>query len=67
LSATFTGVWWAASTSWAVSAAVIASPDPAVASRAAARAAALSTRPAETGTPGSMPMTCAARSGGTFR
>jgi hypothetical protein len=62
LSSTFTGVSPAPSTSSAASAAIIASSNPAFPSCAATRAAALSTRPAETGTP----MTCAARSGGTF-
>jgi hypothetical protein len=66
LSRTFTGVWSAARTLSAASAAVIASSKPASLSRADTRAAALSTQPAETGTPGSMLMTSAARSGGTF-
>ena len=66
LSSTFTGVSSAASTSSAASAASIASSNPAFPSCAATRAAALSTHPAETGMPSSMPMTCAARSGGTF-
>ena len=66
LSVTFTGVSSAASTPSAVSAAIIASSNPPPASCADTRAAALSTHPAETGTPSSMPMTCAARSAGTF-
>ena len=48
------------------SAASIAAPNPAFPSCAASRALALSTQPGETGTPSSMAMTCAARSGGTF-
>ncbi len=66
LSSTFTGVSSAASTPSAASAASIAASNPAFPSCAATRAAALSTHPAETGMPSSMPMTCAARSGGTF-
>ena len=56
----------AASTSCPASAASIASSNPAFPSRAFTRAAALSTQPADTSMPSSMPMTCAARSGGTF-
>ena len=66
LSSTFTGVSSAASASWPASAASIASSNPALPSCAASRALALSTQPAETGTPSSMAITCAARSGGTF-
>jgi hypothetical protein len=66
LSRTFTGVSSAASTFPAASAAIIASSNPAFPSCADVRAAALSTQPAETGTPSSMPATCAARSDGTF-
>ena len=62
----FTGVSSAASASWAASAARIASSNPALPSCAASRALALSTQPGETGTPSSMAITCAARSGGTF-
>ena len=40
--------------------------EPAFPSCADTRAAALSTQPAETPAPSSMPMSCAARSGGTF-
>ena len=66
LSSTFTGVSSAASALSPASAAIIASSNPAVPSRASIRAEALSTQPAETGIPSSMPMTCAARSAGTF-
>ena len=66
LSRTFTGVSSAASTSSADSAAIIASSNPAFPSCAATRAAALPAHPADTGMPSSMPMTWAARSGGTF-
>jgi hypothetical protein len=65
-SSTFTGVSSAASTGSAVSAASIASSNPAFASRADSREQALSAHPAETWTPSSMPITRAARSGGTF-
>jgi len=66
LSRTFTGVSSAASTFSPVSAAIIASSNPPLASCGDIRAAALSTHPAETGTPSSMPITSAVRSGGTF-
>ena len=66
LSSTFTGVSSAASAFSPASAASMASSRPAVPSCAASRALALSTQPGETGTPSSMAMTCAARSGGTF-
>ena len=66
LSRTLTGVSSAASTSSAVSAAIIAALNPARSNCADTRAAALSTQPAETGTPSSTPTTSAARSGGTF-
>jgi hypothetical protein len=66
LARTLTGVSSAASTGWPASAASIASSSPAFPSAADSRALALSTQPAETGAPSSMPMTCAARSGGTF-
>ena len=66
LPGTFTGVSSAASTSCPAGAASIASSNPAPLSCAFTRVAALSTKPAETGTPSSMPMTRAARSGGTF-
>src|SRR5204862_372885 len=59
LSSTFTGVSSAASTSPAASAAIIASSNPAALSRAFTRATALSTQPAETSVPSSMPMSCA--------
>jgi ABC-type molybdenum transport system ATPase subunit/photorepair protein PhrA len=61
LSSTFTGVSSAASTSSAASAAVIASSNPASFSRAFILATALSTQPAETSVPSSMPMSCADR------
>jgi hypothetical protein len=57
LSSTFTGVSSVASTSSAASAASIAASNPAFPSRAATREAALSTHPADTATPSSMPMT----------
>ena len=66
LSSTFTGVSSAASAFSPASAASIAASNPAFPSCAASRALALSTQPGETGTPISMAMTCAARSGGTF-
>ena len=66
LSSTFTGVSSAASAFSAASAASIAAASPALPSCAASRPLALSTQPGETGTPSSMAMTCAARSGGTF-
>ena len=66
MSSTFTGVSSAASAFSPASAASMASSRPAVPSCAASRALALSTQPGETGTPSSMAMTCAARSGGTF-
>ena len=66
MSSTFTGVSSAASTSSAASAAIIASSNPAALSRAFTRATALSTQPAETSVPSSMPMSCADRSAGTF-
>ena len=66
LSSTFTGVSSAASAFSPASAASIAASNPAFPSCAARRALALSTQPGETGTPSSMAMTCAARSGGTF-
>lgn len=47
-------------------AASIAASNPALPSCAVSRPLALSTQPAETGTPSGMPITCAARSGGTF-
>ena len=65
-SRTFTGVSSAASTSSPARAAGIASSNPAFPGCALTRAAALSTKPAETGTPSSIAMTCADRSGGTF-
>ena len=66
LSSTFTGVSSAASAFSPASAASTASSNPAFPSCAARRPLALSTQPGETGTPSSMAMTCAARSGGTF-
>src|SRR5271165_3848442 len=48
------------------SASSIAASNPALPSCVASRPLALSTQPAETGTPSSTPITCAARSGGTF-
>ena len=66
LSSTFTGVSSAASAFSPASAASIAASNPAFPSCAARRPLALSTQPGETGTPSSMAMTCAARSGGTF-
>jgi hypothetical protein len=66
LSSTFTGVSSAASAFSPASAASIAASNPAFPSCAASRPLALSTQPGETGTPSSMAMTCAARSGGTF-
>ena len=65
-SRTLTGVSSAASTFSEARAASIASSDPAAPSRADSRADALSAHPAEAGTPSSMPITRAARSGGTF-
>ena len=66
LSSTFTGVSSAASAFSPASAASIAASNPAFPSCAARRPLALSTQPGETGTPSSMAITCAARSGGTF-
>ena len=63
---TFTGDSSAASTGSSASAARIAASNPASSSRPASRAFALSTNPAETGTRSSMPISLAARSGGTF-
>ena len=66
LPGTFTGVSSAASVFSAASAASIASSNPAFPSRADSREPALSTHPAETCVPSSIPISCAARSGGTF-
>jgi len=63
---TLTGVSSAASTGSCASAARIASSNPPSCSRPSSRALALSTNPAETGIRSSMPITWAARAGGTF-
>ena len=66
MSSTFTGVSSAASAFSPASAASIAASNPAFPSCADSRELALSTNPAETSVPKSMPVTRAARSGGTF-
>jgi hypothetical protein len=63
---TLTGVSSAPSAGSAASAARIASSNPASWSLTSSRLAALSTNPADTGMPSSMPIRCAVRSAGTF-
>ena len=66
LSRTFTGVSSAASTPSRPARRASPRSNPAFPSRALTRATALSTQPADTSAPSSMPMSCADRSGGTF-